>query len=183
VHRTLRARVTEFTFYIKDSDLAKAQQQTHDIQNQTQTQSHDLNIPPTKSTNPTQTSKETKPPTSPKPKTPTSTPKLLQKTKLIPRTIDIYRLKGIVSTLFSIPFLSFKLIWETDEFDPAAGEEEGGWSVSEDESDEEELVRRKREGKDDRRRWVRREVELVDGTREVGFWVEGGEAKVRVELR
>ena len=36
----------------------------------------------------------------------------------------------------------------------------------------------KRQGK-----WVRREVELVDGTREVGHWIEGMEAKVRVEYR
>ncbi|MCJ1420890.1 hypothetical protein MMC32_007249 [Xylographa parallela] len=32
-------------------------------------------------------------------------------------------------------------------------------------------------------KWVRREVELVDGTREVGHWIEGMEAKVRVEYR
>ena len=32
-------------------------------------------------------------------------------------------------------------------------------------------------------RWVRREVELLDGTREVGFWIEGREARVRVEWR
>lgn len=31
--------------------------------------------------------------------------------------------------------------------------------------------------------WERREVELIDSTREVGFWVEGKEARVRVELR
>jgi hypothetical protein len=30
-------------------------------------------------------------------------------------------------------------------------------------------------------KWKRREIELVDGTREVGFWVEGKEARVRVE--
>ncbi|MCJ1401887.1 hypothetical protein MMC11_005104 [Xylographa trunciseda] len=32
-------------------------------------------------------------------------------------------------------------------------------------------------------KWVRREVELVDGTREVGHWIEGKEARVRVEYR
>ncbi|MCJ1388618.1 hypothetical protein MMC18_001465 [Xylographa bjoerkii] len=32
-------------------------------------------------------------------------------------------------------------------------------------------------------KWVRREVELVDGTREVGHWIEGREATVRVEYR
>lgn len=32
-------------------------------------------------------------------------------------------------------------------------------------------------------KWVRREVELLDGTRELGFWIEGREARVRVEYR
>ena len=30
---------------------------------------------------------------------------------------------------------------------------------------------------------VQREVELMDGTKDVGFWIEGDEAMVRVELR
>ena len=74
-----------------------------------------------------------------------------------------------------------KLIWETDEWDPV-GEGDGGWSVSEDDSDEESrLQRAARKQKNDK--WARREMELVDGTREVGFLVEGREARVRVELR
>ncbi|MCJ1284726.1 hypothetical protein MMC26_004062 [Xylographa opegraphella] len=56
-------------------------------------------------------------------------------------------------------------------------DQEGGYGGSEDEpaalGDEE-----KEKGK-----WVRREVELVDGTREVGHWIEGREANVRVEYR
>ena len=32
-------------------------------------------------------------------------------------------------------------------------------------------------------RFIPREVELVDGTRQVGFWIEEKEAKVRVEVR
>jgi hypothetical protein len=32
-------------------------------------------------------------------------------------------------------------------------------------------------------RWMRREVELEDGTRQIGFWIDGMEAKVRVELQ
>ena len=34
-----------------------------------------------------------------------------------------------------------------------------------------------------RSKWERREVELVDSTREVGSWVEGKEARIRVEVR
>lgn len=70
-------------------------------------------------------------------------------------------------------------------------EEEEGWSVSEEESEEERRVGRRagrkvagREEKgEEEGRWKRREMELVDGTREVGFFVEGAEARVRVELR
>ncbi len=81
-----------------------------------------------------------------------------------------------------------KLIWETEEWDPV-GEGDGGWSVSEDGSDDEERRSERTETKKRRRRggrkevWKRREMELVDGTREVGFFVEGTEARVRVELR
>ena len=110
-------------------------------------------------------------------------PQIIDKTHLIPRTVDIYKLKGIVCNLFSIPFVSCKLIWETDEFDPVGGEDEEGWSVSEDESDSEERRKWKRGKKEDKSRWARREMELTDGTREVGFWVEGPKARVRVELR
>ena len=37
--------------------------------------------------------------------------------------------------------------------------------------------------KRDASKWAQREIELVDGTRDVGFWIEGREATVRVELR
>ncbi len=73
------------------------------------------------------------------------------------------------------------------------GGREAGWSVSEDDSeDEDENQRDKRRGKrrgsggerrGEREGWRRREMELADGTREVGFFVEGGEARVRVEVR
>lgn len=75
-----------------------------------------------------------------------------------------------------------KLIWETEEWDPV-GEGDGGWSVSEDGSDEEGRLGRKRGEKREEEVWKRREMELVDGTREVGFFVEGKNARVRVELR
>ena len=135
--------------------------------------------------------------------TPPQQPPTILHSKLIPRTVDVYRLKGIVGRLFGIRPMSCKLIWETGEWDPVG--EEAGWSVSEDESDcevderveggsdgENNDVLRKgkrdglwRGGGEERQKgkWVRREMELVDGTREVGFWIEGKEARVRVELR
>ncbi len=118
------------------------------------------------------------------------------RTKKVPRTFDIYRLKGIVGRLFGQKPMSLKLVWESGELDPVAGYEED-WDSSDEEegsntaangywsndgsgkwmanTNADELVK---SGK-----WVRREVELTDSTREVGFWIEDREAKVRVELR
>lgn len=114
------------------------------------------------------------------------------RTKMIPRAFDIYRLKGIVGRLFGKKPMSLKLTWESGELDPVAGYEEE-W----DSSDEEEIVEGENNDQLHRKRedamsadelvktgkWVRREVELVDSTREVGFWIDGKEARVRVELR
>lgn len=36
---------------------------------------------------------------------------------------------------------------------------------------------------EDKGRWVARDIELLDGIRDVGYWIEGKEARVRVELR
>lgn len=110
--------------------------------------------------------------------------------KKIPRTFGIYRLKGVVGKLFDQRPMSLKLIWETGELDPVPGYVEE-WDSSDDEddgstrsgvdsgrkaaTDAEELVKL---GK-----WIRREVELVDSTRAVGFWIESKDARVRIELR
>ncbi len=104
--------------------------------------------------------------------------------------MDVYRLKGIVARLFAVRPVSIRLVWESEEWDPVGGRE-AGWSVSEDESEDDEhrdKRRAKRRGSGGERRgekegWRRREMELADGTREVGFFVEGGEARVRVEVR
>lgn len=114
-------------------------------------------------------------------------------TKKIPRAFDTFRLKGIVGRLFGQKPMSLKLIWETGELDPVAGYEEE-WDSSDEEEDEEvaaddDQSPRKREDATSADemvktgKWVRREVELVDSTREVGFWIDGKEARVRVELR
>lgn len=123
---------------------------------------------------------------------------ILEKKQDIPRTVDVYRLKGIVGRLFGIRPMGCRLIWETGEWDPVKSEEDG-WSCSE----EEELAQR--EAADDhigagnsyikteygkqkqkqkhQKKWTRREIELEDSTREVGFWIEVREALVRVERR
>ena len=112
-------------------------------------------------------------------------------TKKIPRTFDTYRLKGIVGRLFGQKPMSLKLIWETGELDPVAGYEEE-WDSSDEEEEEDRdgdqsHTRREAATSADEMvktgKWVRREVELVDSTREVGFWIDGKEARIRVQLR
>lgn len=101
------------------------------------------------------------------------------KTQRLPRNFDNYRIKGIVGRIFGLRPFQLRLIWETGEWDPVAGDEaeedegeDGGTTIDGVHVDS--VVKEK---------WARRDVELVDGTREVGFWIEGREARVRVELR
>ncbi|KAI9864795.1 MAG: hypothetical protein M1813_002565 [Trichoglossum hirsutum] len=112
----------------------------------------------------------------------------ITKHQAVPKGIDVYRLKGIVGRMFGVRPLGTRLVWESDEWDPIGGNE-SDYDDSEEEKEEGEAVigskQREDEKEDERKkgRWVRREVELEDGTGEVGFWIEGKEANIRVELR
>lgn len=141
----------------------------------------------------------------------------VEKKQDIPRTIDVYRLKGIVGRLFGIRPIGCKLIWETGEWDPVKGEEDG-WSCSEEEEiprdaagfdyhsgaekrddfyieeaekqaqaqaheQEQGQQHEKKHHNHNQSEWTRREIELEDSTRDVGFWIDGREAVVRVERR
>lgn len=88
--------------------------------------------------------------------------------------MGIYALKGIVGRLFDLRPMGLRLVWETGEWDPVPGLGGGDWGGSEDEDEND---------KRDASKWAQREIELVDGTRDVGFWIDGREATVRVELR
>ena len=117
----------------------------------------------------------------------------------IPKSFDVYRVKGIVGRAFSIPPLGLKLTWETGEWDPVAGYEDDVESSDDDESginpetgkDKKETVSDGQteqatdlqENGHQQGRWMKREVEIMDGTRQIGFWVEGSEVIVRVERR
>jgi len=103
------------------------------------------------------------------------------KVQEIPRGFDMYRIKGIVGKLFGLRPLGLRLIWETGEWDPVAGYED----EEEDSEDEEgsDAVDAAAESRREMGKWMRREVELEDGTRQVGFCVDGMEARVRIELR
>jgi tubulin-specific chaperone E len=117
---------------------------------------------------------------------PTDGSDTVEKISRIPKGFDIYRVKGIAGKLFGKEPLGLRLIWETGEWDPVAGfDDEVGDSSDEDDMDEidrAEAVSQSGSGKK-AGRWVKREVELQDGPRQLGFCVDGLKAKVRIELR
>ena len=119
----------------------------------------------------------------------------------IPKTFDVYRVKGIVGRALGIPPLSLKLIWETGEWDPVAGYED---ELEDDDNgpQSEDMKYRtidtvveppakslssdgmvKNEEERETGKWMKREVEIMDGTRQIGFWVDSMKASVRVERR
>ncbi|CAG8199967.1 unnamed protein product [Penicillium salamii] len=105
-----------------------------------------------------------------------------QVVKEIPGSFDTYQVKALVSRLFGLPAFGFRLIWETEEWDPIekeAADEAADW----DESDDEVEVEMRRDAGPDESRFMRREVDLVESTRDIGFLFQGqvGEVKVRVE--
>ncbi|BCS24432.1 putative tubulin-specific chaperone [Aspergillus puulaauensis] len=107
----------------------------------------------------------------------------LVKIKEIPRSYDTYQVKAIVSRLFGITPFEFRLIWETDELDPVSKENmdiEDEWdSEEEDEANDNDMLGAGADAK-----FVKREVELVDTTKDIGFWFQPDlvEARIRVEL-
>lgn len=100
----------------------------------------------------------------------------------IPKSFDVYRVKGLVGRMFGIPPLDSKLVWETGEWDPVAGYEE--WEDSSSDDDEDQMIEAKAStSAEEKGKWMKREVEIQESTRKIGFCVDGMEVKVRVELR
>lgn len=102
----------------------------------------------------------------------------------LPKGLDIYCVKGVVGRIFGEKPLSLKLIWETGTMDPVAGSDD----IIDDDSDEETSMEYQRSLTEQAyetqlSRFVEREVEIEDSTRQVGNFVDGTEARVRVELR
>jgi len=119
----------------------------------------------------------------------------ITKVQEIPKGFDVYRVKGIVGRLFGLKPMRLRLIWETGEWDPVAGYEEEEEEEEEDD-DNESNVKGEGEGEDegknqndpaeqsnDKGKWMRREMELEESTRQIGYCIDGMEAKVRVEPR
>jgi hypothetical protein len=93
--------------------------------------------------------------------------------------------KALVSRLFGLEPYGFKLIWETDEFDPVEKTtvDDGVADWNED-SDGEMHVSDKASASADTSRFMRREVELSESTRDIGYLFQGetGEVRIRVEV-
>ena len=106
----------------------------------------------------------------------------IEKQKEIPKVFDIYRVKGIVGRLFGVKPLHIRLIWETGEYDPVAGYEEGEDDSSDDDDDDTTDMKTEEPANSDTGEWMKREVNIEDSTRQVGYFVEGMEARVRVEV-
>lgn len=115
-----------------------------------------------------------------------------KKTVQIPKSFDIYAVKGIVGRLFGLSPLKLRLVWESGEWDPVGGFDEEGGDSSEEEDLEAEWERRQGAGapagevpqlESKGGRWIKREVELRDGPRQFGYCVDGQEVKIRVERR
>jgi hypothetical protein len=100
----------------------------------------------------------------------------------IPRSFDIYTVKGIAGKLFGLAPLGVKLVWETGEWDPVAGYDDGDADSSEDEEQimdpaaAEVVAVNAKSG-----RWIKREVELRDGPKQLGYCVDGLDVAIRVE--
>ncbi|KAK5990567.1 Tubulin-specific chaperone E [Cladobotryum mycophilum] len=111
-----------------------------------------------------------------------------KKTARIPKQFDIYRVKGMVGKLFGLAPLKTRLVWETGDWDPVAGFDEKDDESSDEEDDVTlELPPPPGDDKDGEGsqgqpgRWVKREVELKDGPKLLGYCVDGTKVTIRVE--
>ncbi|KAL4867771.1 hypothetical protein BDV12DRAFT_112340 [Aspergillus spectabilis] len=114
--------------------------------------------------------------------TPETNPNDKFKVKEIPRSYDTYQVKAIASRLFGLTPFECRLIWETDELDPVSKENmdfEDEWD-----SDDEDATGETGLNVDEDAKFVKREIELVDTTKDIGFWFQPDlvEARVRVEV-
>ncbi|SMR45560.1 unnamed protein product [Zymoseptoria tritici ST99CH_3D1] len=97
-------------------------------------------------------------------------------TDRFPKSFSIYTLLSRVGAKLGVLPMELRLVWKTGEWDPVQ-RGPGQGEVEEWDSEDEE------EEEDGGREVVRREIELVAGTRGVGTVFEGGGGVVRVERR
>ena len=104
---------------------------------------------------------------------------------VVPRSVNVDRLRALVGREFEVWPGRVRLVWETGEWDFAAAgpgdDDPDAWSVGSSGESEGEATDGKSKEKQHGNR-VPRQVELAQGTRPLGFWVEGTEADIRVEV-
>ncbi|KAK0880975.1 hypothetical protein LTR87_005282 [Friedmanniomyces endolithicus] len=102
----------------------------------------------------------------------------------LPKSLSVYALLGIVGKKLGVIPLRLRFIMETGEQDSVARESASyqgpHWWCSDSEDEDDCLPT---DEVDERTSWAMREVEMFAGTRAVGTYVEGTEARVRVEAR
>ena len=114
-----------------------------------------------------------------------------EKKVAIPKSFDVYAVRAATARLFDIDPMRTKLVWETGEWDPVGGfvgfvssaeslDHPANNSVSQ--GGEPTNTTEAAEPTSEHGKWVRREVELREGPRQLGFCVDRMEAKIRVEL-
>lgn len=110
----------------------------------------------------------------------------------IPKSFDVYAVKGIAGKAFGLPPLGLRLVWETGEWDPVAGVYDEDDDVDDIDDDLEDLDvpgeddkegQTAEDGSDKPGRWIKREVELKDGPRQLGYCVDGLDVTIRIEDR
>lgn len=95
----------------------------------------------------------------------------------LPNSLSIYSVQGIVGKHFGLQPWKLRLVWETGEWDFSTLEKQREGDEEWDSEDEDQQEPRMSSDK------VKREVDLLPGTRTVGTFVEGDEVAIRVELR
>ncbi|WPG99712.1 Hypothetical protein R9X50_00253100 [Acrodontium crateriforme] len=108
--------------------------------------------------------------------------KVLNWTEELPKSLNIYTVLGVVGKRLGAMPLSLNLTLETDERDPIGQHKDGysgpQWCESDAESDEE--LGAKEGGDSGDAEWIQRTVKLIPGTRTLGTYIEGREARIRV---
>ena len=91
-----------------------------------------------------------------------------------PKSLQVYSVMGYIGKRLRVEPMKIKLVWETDEWDPVRKENESDDSDNDDNAGDE---------RDSNANMTKREVSVVAGTRAIGTWIDGSEARVRVELK
>ncbi|OJJ49403.1 hypothetical protein ASPZODRAFT_60614 [Penicilliopsis zonata CBS 506.65] len=106
------------------------------------------------------------------------------KVQQIPRGYDTYQVKALVSRLFKLTPYSFKLVWETDEWDPVSKQitDEDEWDSDQDDGDIHAADLTSVKSMESKSKYIRREIELADSTRDIGFLFQDGLNEVIIRI-